>query len=129
MPNTVHQIYDYPAPSFLLFLSLQCVQHYLRPQRHVLWVNDEGRFRRQHWEGWMEKAAAATPDISSSSSSFSSSSWELQLHNLIIRDQRIIVRFLPFPSHPPGNTSTPVSNKAHRSDFVRLAALLEEGYV
>jgi hypothetical protein len=46
VPSIVHQIYDYQAPSFFLYLSIMCVQRYVQPLRHLLWVNDEGRFRK-----------------------------------------------------------------------------------
>jgi hypothetical protein len=46
VPSIVHQIYDYQAPSFFLYLSIMCVQRYVQPLRHILWVNDEGRFRK-----------------------------------------------------------------------------------
>ncbi|KAJ1398411.1 hypothetical protein B484DRAFT_254934 [Ochromonadaceae sp. CCMP2298] len=115
VPNTVHQIYDYVAPNFFLYLSLKCVQRFARPTKHVLWVNDEGKFRRAHWAAWQQKAQQSPPG-----------SWDRDLAGMV-QSGKIEARFLTFPAHPPGNTSTFASNKAHRSDFVRLRALLEEG--
>jgi len=89
-----------------------CVQQFIKPKRHILWVNDEGRYNKGLWDSWKSKA---TPG-----------SWEANLAKLI--DSGIIeTKFLSYPIHPPGNQSTFVSNKAHRSDFVRMNALREFG--
>mmetsp|Transcript_1484 Transcript_1484/g.2442 ORF Transcript_1484/g.2442 Transcript_1484/m.2442 type:complete len:437 (+) Transcript_1484:26-1336(+) len=110
VPNIVHQIYDYQNPNFFLYLSFICVQRYVKPDQHILWVNDEGRYRKAHWFSWQHRAAE------------NKASWEWSLAELI-RKNIITVKFLTFPFHPPGNTSTFAPNKAHRSDFVRLHAL------
>ena len=89
-----------------------CVQHFMKPKRHILWVNDEGRYNKGFWEGWKNKAAAG--------------SWEANLAK-IIDSGKIEAKFLSYPVHPPGNDSTFVSNKAHRSDFVRMNALKSVG--
>lgn len=113
VPKIVHQIYDYQSPNFFLYLSLVCAQRYIQPDRHILWVNDEGRYRRGHWQSWQQKATDPV-------------SWEYNLTQLI-KHGKIEVKFLTFPFHPPGNTSTFAPNKAHRSDFVRLEALTTIG--
>lgn len=112
VPNIVHQTYDYQSPNFFLFLSIMTVQRFLRPDKHILWVNDEGRYRRGHWESWQKRAA---PD-----------SWERVFVDLLSNGS-VEARLRTFPAHPPGNTSTFAPNKAHRSDFVRMAALQEMG--
>lgn len=88
------------------------VKRFMRPQRHILWVNDEGRYRKSHWETWQHKPAA--------------NSWEANL-TAMFKTGEIEVRLLSFPLHPPGNESITVSNKAHRSDFVRMDVLLRMG--
>lgn len=108
VPDIVHQTYDYRSPNFFLYLSLCCVQHYLRPARHILWVNDEGRHNKGLWEGWKRQAAPG--------------SWEAHLAHWLAAGV-VETRFLTFPASPPGNASIFVSNKAHRSDFVRMHAL------
>ena len=115
VPSVVHQIYDYQNPNFFLYLSLICVQRYIRPERHILWVNDEGRYRKGHWQSWQNNA-----------NNQATKSWEFDLAELI-RLNKIEVKFLTFPMHPPGNSSTYAPNKAHRSDFVRLEALTTIG--
>jgi hypothetical protein len=112
VPKIVHQIYDYQSPNFFLYLSLVCVQRYIQPDKHILWVNDEGRYRKGQWQSWQQKAAP--------------NSWEYNLTQMI-QHGKIEVKFLTFPFHPPGNTSTFAPNKAHRSDFVRLEALTTMG--
>lgn len=108
VPNIVHQIYDYHSPSFFLYLSIMCVQRFIQPTSHYLWVNDGGRFRKGQWEAWQ---ANAKPD-----------SWEGKLSKLI-ESGKITPKMLSFAAHPPGNESIFVSNKAHQSDFVRMEAL------
>jgi hypothetical protein len=108
VPNIVHQIYDYQSPNFFLYLSLLCVQRYLQPTKHILWVNDEGRFRKGQWDGWQQRAKEG--------------SWEYNLTTLI-NTNKLEIRMLSFPGHPPGNESIYAPNKAHRSDFVRMSAL------
>ena len=115
VPCIVHQIYDYHAPNFYLYLSLMAVQQYIRPHRHILWVNDEGRFRKYHWEHWQLDAIRNHP-----------TSWEANLTTLI-RTGQIEVRLLTFPQYAPGNTTYKVFNLAHRSDFLRMNALLTMG--
>ena len=115
VPSVVHQIYDYQNPNFFLYLSLICVQRYIRPERHILWVNDEGRYRKGHWQSWQNNANNQV-----------TKTWEFDLTELI-RQNKIEVKFLTFPMHPPGNSSTYAPNKAHRSDFVRLEALTTIG--
>ena len=117
VPCMVHQIYDYHAPNFYLYLSLMAVQQYVRPQRHILWVNDEGRFRKYHWEHWQMEAIHNHP-----------TSWEANL-TALIRTHRIEVRLITFPQYAPGNTTYKVFNLAHRSDFLRMNVLLTMGGV
>jgi Glycosyltransferase sugar-binding region containing DXD motif len=112
VPSVVHQTYDYRQPNFFMYLSFMCVQQFLKPERHILWVNDEGRYNRGFWDGWKSKAAAG--------------SWESKLAKLI-DGGKIEIKFMPYPVHPPGNDTTFVSNKAHRSDFVRMNALKAMG--
>jgi hypothetical protein len=112
VPNVVHQIYDYQAPNFFLYLSLVCVQRFIKPSAHYLWVNDEGRYRRPLWEKWQSHAVPNT--------------WEYNLTSMI-KSGIITPKLITFPTHPPGNTSIYVSNKAHRSDFVRMNVLQEYG--
>ena len=112
VPNVVHQTYDYHRPNFFMYMSLKCVQYYLKPSKHKLWVNDEGRFRRGHWEHWLGTAKEGT--------------WEADLVSLLTTGP-IETKFITFPSHPPGNQSIHVSNKAHKSDFLRFKILQEEG--
>ena len=112
VPSIVHQTYDYQSPNFFLYLSLLCVQRFVKPDQHILWVNDEGRFRKGHWDSWQQRAVQGT--------------WEHDLVQLI-SNKKIDVKFLTFPSHPPGNTSTFAPEKAHRSDFVRMLKLEEMG--
>lgn len=112
VPDIVHQTYDYRQPNFFMYLSFICVQHYMKPKRHILWVNDEGRYNKGFWEGWKKKAAPG--------------SWEADLAKLI-DSGKIEAKFLSYPIHPPGNETTFVSNKAHRSDFVRMNALKSMG--
>ena len=54
------------------------------------------------------------------------SSWESNFSSLFSTNM-IEAKFIHFPIHPPGNDSIFVSNKAHRSDFVRLQILKEFG--
>lgn len=112
VPNIVHQTYDYQAPNFFFFLSILSVQRFLRPDKHILWVNDEGRFRRAHWESWQRRADP--------------SSWESVLAEML-RNGSVEARLVLFPLHPPDNSSVFASNKAHRSDLMRMQALYEQG--
>ena len=112
VPNIVHQTYDYQRPSYFMFLSLKCVQFYLKPDKHILWVNDEGRFRKGHWDHWQISAKKG--------------SWEAELVSML-HSGSIESKFITFPSHPPGNESIHVSNKAHRSDFLRFKILQDQG--
>jgi hypothetical protein len=84
----------------------------MKPKQHILWVNDEGRHKKSQWYSWQ---ASAQPN-----------SWESDFSHLI-KNGTIDVKFITFPSHPPGNESIYVSDKAHRSDFVRMKALQEYG--
>lgn len=119
VPNIVHQTYDYQSPNFFLYMSLICIQRFVNPEKHILWVNDEGRYRKGQWQGWQQNALSAF-------SSDKIPTWEYELTQLIQKG-KIEIKFLTFPFHPPGNTSTFASNKAHRSDFVRLHALTTIG--
>lgn len=119
VPSIVHQIYDYQSPNFFLYLSLICVQRYINPNKHILWVNDEGRYRKGQWQGWQQKALSAFADDKVRT-------WEYELTQLI-QNGKMEIKFLTFPFHPPGNASTFAPNKAHRSDFVRLHALTTIG--
>ena len=76
-------------------------------------MNDEGRFRKAHWESWQRNRKEG--------------SWEDHFYNLIHINKTLEIQFITFPSHPPGNTSTFVSNKAHKSDFVRMNVLKDMG--
>lgn len=49
VPLIVHQVYDYKTPSFFLYLSIKCALHFIQPQKHYLWINNEGKYRRDHW--------------------------------------------------------------------------------
>jgi len=91
VPNIVHQVYDYQSPSFFLYLSLQCVQRYIKPTKHILWVNDEGRFRKNQFIGFIEK------------NDHPIDSWERNFTNLF-KDNKIEYKFITFPLNPPGNT-------------------------
>jgi hypothetical protein len=112
VPNIVHQIYDYQSPNFFMYLSLMCVQRYLKPKHHYLWVNDAGRFRRGDWHNWQNNAEPG--------------SWKADLAALI-KNNTIEPMLKPFSMSPPGNSSLYATNKAHISDFVRLDALKEYG--
>jgi hypothetical protein len=114
VPSIVHQTYDYQGPSYFLYLSLMCVQRFVKPERHILWVNIEGRHRGNAWTHWQNTVAEG--------------SWEQNLASLI-KENKIEVRTLNFPANPPGNTSVIAHNKAHRSDFVRMDALYSMGGV
>jgi hypothetical protein len=113
VPDIVHQVYDYQSPNFFLYLSILTVQYFHRPKRHILWVNDEGRYRKSHWETWQRNRKP--------------NSWEDHFYHLIHTNKSLEIEFITFPSHPPGNTSTFVSNKAHKSDFVRMNVLQSMG--
>jgi len=108
----VHQTYDYQAPSFFLYLSILCAQHFIKPTKHFLWVNDEGRYRKSHWEGWQNRAKDG--------------SWEADLAKLI-KTGVVEVKTLTYPLHPPGNENVSAQNHAHRSDFVRMQVLMQMG--
>jgi len=112
VPNIVHQMYDYQSPSYFLYLSIMTAQHFLKPTKHILWVNTEGRFRPEHWRSWQ---ANAQPN-----------SWEHDFAQLL-KSGKIEAKMVVFPAHPPGNSSTNVQNKAHRSDFLRMEALRDYG--
>jgi hypothetical protein len=45
----------------------------------------------------------------------------------MIKSKKIEVKFVIFPTHPPGNDSIYVSNKAHKSDFLRMDFLKTMG--
>lgn len=113
VPDIVHQVYDYQSPNLFLYLSILSIQYFHRPKRHILWVNDEGRYRKGHWESWQRNRQPNT--------------WEDHLYHLIHTNKSLEIQFTTFPAHPPGNTSIFVSNKAHRSDFLRMKVLLEMG--
>lgn len=57
VPLIAHQVYDYRAPSLFFYLSIRCIQRYVKPKTHMLWVNNEGRYRMGHWREWMDKAS------------------------------------------------------------------------
>jgi len=88
-----------------------CVQRFMQPEQHILFVNNEGKYRRAHWESWLKKAESMSP-----------TSWEHNMSKLILSN-KITIKLITFPSSPPGNDSIYVSNKAHRSDFVRMKEL------
>jgi hypothetical protein len=112
IPNIVHQTYDYQSPNFFLFLSLLCVQKFIKPKLHILWVNDEGRYRKGHWDGWQRNLKIGT--------------WEYEMHQYI-RNKSIEVTFFTFPGHPIGKPELIATNKAHRSDFARMKILTQMG--
>lgn len=112
VPDMVHQIYDYNTPNFFLFLSIQCIQHYLQPKQHILWVNIEGKHRKGAWENWLRNAQINT--------------WEHKLFDLVEK-KKLEVKYLVFPSSPTGNNSISTNNKAHKSDFVRMQLLKDYG--
>eukprot|EP01038_Epipyxis_sp_PR26KG_P016845 gene16845-23076_t len=114
VPNIVHQTYDYPSPNFFFYLSLLCVKQYIKPEKHILWVNDEGKYRKNQFEHWQTKAKNNI------------NSWEYNL-TIMIQSKQIEVIMHTFPFHPPYNNSIFAPNKAHRSDFVRMIALYEQG--
>ena len=74
----------------------------------------------QHWNSWLDQASKQL--------SKNPPPWEARFAEQI-KQGKIEPKFLTFPAHPPGNESIFVSNKAHRSDFVRLSALIKEGGV
>lgn len=112
VPNIVHQIYDYQSPNLFMFMSIMCVQRYMKPDRHIIWVNDEGKYRKMEWKNWQLKAKPKT--------------WEAQFADLI-KLQNIEVKFVTFPATPPGNDSIYVVNRAHKSDFLRMDFLSNMG--
>jgi hypothetical protein len=114
VPDIVHQTYDYQAPNFFLFLSLLCVQRFMKPKHHYLWVMDEGRFRKGQWEGWQRGAKEG--------------SWEAQFV-FMLQNKTIEWQYLTFPLHPPNKPELVATNKAHRSDFARMKLLHEMGGV
>ncbi len=112
VPNIVHQIYDYKAPTFFLYLSMLCVQRYIKPDKHYLIVNDEGEERKQNWAKWQTNITIG--------------SWEYNLTTLI-KEKKLEIKFLTFPVGPPGNSSKIAIYKEHRSDFVRMSVLETNG--
>ncbi len=112
VPNIVHHTYDYQHPSYFLYLSIMTAQFYLKPTKHFIWVNDEGRFRRGHWESWQANAAKG--------------SWQSEFAALL-ESGKIVAKLMTYPTHPPGNETTYVNEKAHRSDFLRFIVLKEHG--
>jgi hypothetical protein len=112
VPDLVHQIYDYNVPNFFLFLSIQTIQYYLKPEKHILWINIEGKHKRGAWENWLKNTQNGT--------------WEYKLFELV-ESKKLHVELLTFPSSPPGNTSIWTNNRAHKSDFVRMQVLKEQG--
>lgn len=114
VPDIVHQTYDYASPNFFLFLSLLCVQRFMKPQHHYLWVMDEGRFRKGQWDGWQYNAKPG--------------SWESEMVHFL-HNKSIEWHYLTFPLYPPNKPELQATNKAHRSDFARMKLLLEQGGV
>jgi len=112
VPNIVHQTYDYQSPNYFLYLSILTAQRFLKPTKHILWVNIEGRFRPGHWSSWQANAQPG--------------SWEHDFAELL-KSGKVEAKTVIFPAHPPGNSSTNVNNKAHRSDFLRMEALRDFG--
>ncbi len=98
VPSILHQTYDYPSPSYFLYMSILTAHQILNPIRHILWVNIDGRFRRGHWQSWQDKAVPG--------------SWQQTLVNMI-QNGTIEAKLVAFPIHPPGNSSIYASNKAH----------------
>lgn len=112
VPNIIHQMYDYQSPNFFLYLSILCVQRYAKPDRHILWVNDEGRYRKGFWEHWQASAQEGT--------------WEKNFTNLL-SSGKVEWQYITYPASPPGNSSTWAPEKAHRSDFARMDVLKRMG--
>ena len=112
VPSIVHQTYDYKGPQYFLYLSILTAQHFLRPNRHILYIQNEGRFRAQHWQEWQNNAQPG--------------SWEEKLKKMF--DSGLVeTKFMTFPNSPPGDASINVQTKAHRSDFLRFSVLGELG--
>lgn len=114
VPNVVHQTYDYQSPSFFLFLSIMCVQRFLKPDKHILYVNDEGRYRKAHWESWQRNARSAA------------GTWENEFYNMI-QNGTLTIKLVTYPLHPDGQPSLVATNKAHRSDLFRMKVLYQQG--
>lgn len=112
VPNIVHQMYDYQSPNYFAYLSIMTARRFLKPEKHILWVNNEGRFRPGHWSSWQANAREGT--------------WEHDLAQML-KTGKIEAKMVTFPAHPPGNSSINVQNKAHRSDFMRMEALRDHG--
>ena len=91
-----------------------CVQRFVKPDKHILWVNDEGRYRKGFWDTWQNNAQEG--------------SWEYNMSTLL-KSGRLEHRFMTFPASPPFNESTFAPNPAHRSDFARMAVLKSMGGV
>ncbi len=146
IPNIVHQIYDYQSPNFFFYLSLLTVQTFLQPSKHILYVNDEGRYRKAHWDGWLSKAREAmkkkvSTATTTTTTTITTPMTPLEIHNpdivdytsylthfvSLIDSHRIEIRLVTFPSYPPHNTTTYASNKAHKSDFLRMEVLQQDG--
>ena len=89
VPDIVHQIYDYQSPNFFMYLSLMSVHRYIKPSKHILWVNDEGKYRKGHWESWQNSALN------------SPLSWEANL-TAMIKINTIEAKLITFPFSPPG---------------------------
>lgn len=92
------------------------MQQYVKPSQHILWINDEGKYRKGQWDTWYGAATHAAE------TSTGEPKWEALLARMI-KNGRVEPRFTTFPTHPPFNASVFVSNKAHRSDFLRIHAL------
>jgi hypothetical protein len=141
VPNVVHQIYDYQSPNFFFYLSLLSVQTFLRPKQHILYVNDEGRYRKGHWDSWLSRARESSTSHTQSKTRIESNVTMLNIHNpsvvdytsflthfaSLIDSKAIDVRMLTFPAYPFGNTTHYAANKAHRSDFLRMEVLRDRG--
>lgn len=139
VPDIVHQIYDYQSPNFFFYLSILSVQYILQPKRHILYVNDEGRYRKAHWEHWLKQTrdtmtkkssnAPSTPLVLNRIHDPSTMDYTSFLtHFVSLIDKGYIeVQMVTFPSSPPHNSSQYATNKAHRSDFLRMELLYRHG--
>jgi hypothetical protein len=113
IPNIVHQTYDYKKPSHFFYMSLLSVQHFQKPDKHFLWVNSEGH-HADLWQQWQDEALSKE-----------AWSWEKEFAEFI-KNGTIEAKLVVYPSHPP-NMTMHVTDKVHRSDFLRMNVLRDYG--
>lgn len=114
IPNIVHQTYDYKKPRHFFYMSLLSVQHFQKPDRHILWINAEGH-HRANWEHWLEEASQPRAQA-----------WEHEFADFI-KNGTIEAKLVVYPVHPPNMNDTYVTDKVHRSDFLRMNVLRDMG--